>query len=328
MSILYWNLYALDKLPPYWNNRLLNYSFSDKIGVMPFRYAIQAEPLKPVSRHSTEPQSDADYEEVPQIVAEMDEKNGRYAVFSSNGKRVGDWLPVKKNKNLQGQYDGWLVKESPVLKTGMEQEINRGDYVLAHGSNNKKLILGRVFRNARQRSVVEQFISDWYWGLTLAHLYAEDLLRIPSAMVEGGYVPKERWEKKFAVSAFGDTGRREYYPVDEATAVADPDGHFGLFNSEGSLVTGWVRIAMSEEEHQALGTKLTSPSQKKMVYDLDVPLQDVFGTDLQFDDWVFSNHKNRSDFILCKVIGFKKDKVQLLGYSKYLDVGTRVVTLN
>lgn len=296
---------------------------------MPFRYAIQAEPLKPVSRLSIEPQSDDDYEEVPQIVAEMDEKNGRYAVFSSNGKRVGDWLPLKKNDRLQGQYDGWLVKESPVLKTGMEQEINRGDYVLSHDSSNKTLLLGRVFRNARQRSVVEQFVADWYWGLTLSHLSTEALLRIPAGMVEGGYVPKERWEKRFAVSAVdGSTGRKEYYPVDEATALAEPDGHFGLFNSEGTLITGWVRITMSEDEQLALGTKLTSPSYKKAVPELDVPLKDIFGTDLLFDDWVFSNHRNRSQFILCKVIGFTKGKVQLLGYSKYLDSGTRVVTLN
>jgi hypothetical protein len=296
---------------------------------MPFRYAIQAEPLEPVSRHSDLTQSDDDYEEVPQIVAEMDEKNGRYAVFSSTGKRVGDWLPLKKNDRLQGQYDGWLIKESPVLKTGMGQKINRGDYVLAHDSSNKTLILGRVFRNARQRSVVEQFVADWYWGLTLTHIPSEALLRIPAEMVEDGYVPVERWQKKFAVCAVdGSTGRKEYYPVDEATAVAEPDGHFGLFNSEGTLVTGWVRITMPDEELQALGTKLTSPSYKKAVPELSVPLQDIFGTDLLFDDWVFSNHRNRNEFILCRVIGFTKNKVQLLGYSKYNDAGTRVVSLN
>jgi hypothetical protein len=281
------------------------------------------------------PEDKYTYEEVPAIVAEFDTENGVYALFSSNGVKLSEWLLITQVDDVQKQWRLGRTKPGPVLKDSIGQDINQGDYLVAHRQKEESLELCQVVRNMQTKTATENLSSSRFASTAKAiqSRDPETYVKLPSELIEGGMIPTQHWEKRFALR-FAEhipyQGTREDYTlVDEDTAMKDESGHFGYFNN-GVLVSGWIPCPLNPHTARSLEDKIHS--KKKIMESLEVPLTDSMGTDIVLGDWVFSNYSNATLFMLCEVIGFTKDRVRLMGYantSPHMGLqGQRIITLN
>ena len=269
------------------------------------------------------------YTIVPVGVAEADEEFGRYALFSHNGTKVSKWLKTTKPAKLVELLRSGEKKPGDALKDSLQQDVTRGDYLLAHSPDNRRLELSQVVRNTQIKTFTESLVDTQHSGTDTEdavrpHL-PETHIKIPADMLDGGTVIPELLEKRFALL------ETKQIPitctvVDEATATKDGKGFFGYF-LRGEPVTGWIPCAVSTYEQ-----KLWDNEEEAQKEALSVPVTDIMGTDILLDDWVFTSNNHYNTFMLCRVIGFSADKVRLVAYKKYStdedSRGYRIFTLN
>jgi uncharacterized protein (DUF952 family) len=282
---------------------------------MPIKYAI---------RKVTSTQKVTYDEDVPHIVADMDEENGMYAIYSTNNVRLTDWIQLKASDSLQKALANGRMNPGPTLKDSIQQDINQGDYLFTHHYDQNDLELSLVVRNLKVKTEAQQLTNTRSWDDSLRKRNPEATLRIPKELIDGGPVVNEILRKGFAVQENHST----YHVVDETTASQDRAGRMGYFNSNGDLVTGWVRYSVPEQ-HQAYMAK-KKHNNKLVMETLDTPPTDALGTELMIGDWVFSNDNQYSTFMLSEIMGFTEDKVLLLGYYRLRNsfCGQYVITWN
>jgi hypothetical protein len=311
---------------------------------MPIRYAIRTERTTPLTRReATELKAQGysayegrySYEDVPPIVAETDETNGVYALFSSNGTKLSDWLLLKKPEVVEKELVLGRKKPGAALKDSIGQDIKQGDYIYTHSTDHQKLELSQILRNLKTKMIVEQISDSYCWSNSsgIRNRNPHSFIKIPSEVMEGGEVIPEQWEKRYVIHEIhernGSAHRSVFTPVDEATAMREETGHFGYFNSKGILVTGWVDVTPSKYDQETLEKKVHGG--RKVMDEPPVPVTDAMGTDIQLGDVVFSNDNHTNDFMLCEVIGFTKERVRLVAYDCVRGrniFGYRLVTLN
>lgn len=305
---------------------------------MPIKYAVRTiHPLTPEQEAEKKRLSylrKITYEEdVPHIVADMDEENGMYAIFSTNEVRLTDWLLLKTTDSLQKLLMLGRAKPGPILKDSIRQDIVQGDYVMTHNYDQSGLELSLVVRNLNVKVETQHLTNVRSWDDSLRKRNPEATLMIPKELIDGGTPIKEFWEKRFALREGADkaTGRGvRYHAVVEGAARLDEEsGCVGYFNSKGELVTGWVPYEASQWEEDYL--KKPVYNRKKVVEVLDVPMTDALGTALTLGDFVFSNDNHYNTFMLCEVMGFTEEKVLLLGYNKHSNAssqGYRAISWN
>jgi hypothetical protein len=181
-------------------------------------------------------------------------------------------------------------------------------------------------------------VGGYYWSGTsgMRTRTPNSFIKIPSALIEGGEVIPEQWEKRYIIHEVSDVNivgaehRSIFVPVDAATAMQNEQGHFGYFNSNGTPVTGWISIIPEKYDKEDL--EKTVHAGKKVMKESPVPVTDAMGTDIELGDIVFSNDNHPNDFMLCEVIGFTKERVRLVAYDcptvSRKTRGYRLVTLN
>lgn len=310
---------------------------------MPIQYAIRTKRTSPLTRAQQEERKaqgyswfdmNYSYEEVPHVVADMDEENGVYAFFADNGMKLSDWMLAKKSEETQKAYVLGRQKPGATMHDSVGQPIQPGDYLYTHSHDHQSLELSQLVRTMRSKIVVEQLTDSHYW----TKLRTRDpfsFVRIPTELMEGGGITPEPWTKKYSVreilrdhNNWGVRGEQFHF-TDEATALSELDGYFGYFNSRNEIVSGWIPITPSPSDAKLLSSKIHA--QKKVVESLETPLTDIMGTDILLGDFVFSNDNHFNEFMLCEVIGFTKERVRLVGYDykggRSLR-GYRIVTLN
>lgn len=271
-------------------------------------------------------------EDVPPIVAEMDEENGLYAIYSANGVRLSDWLVLKTSESLQKEQAQGNAKPGPTLKDSIQQDINAGDYLLTHNYDQNSLELNLVFRNLNVKTVAHQLTNERSWADSVRKRNPEATLKLPKELIDGGAILNEVWEKRFARRQQETVSNQRilsvYFTVDEIAAANSEEGFFGYFNSKGELISGWIDCAINPWTEKEV--KEGTYKRKKAVDSLDTPVTDALGAELSVDDWVFSNDNHYNTFMLCQVLGFTDEKVHLLGYSKYRNSmdGHRITTWN
>lgn len=289
---------------------------------MPIQYAIRTQRTSPLTREEqdafkaqgfAEFEIDYSYEDVPHVVAEMDEENGVYAFFSTNGTKISDWMLVKKSDENQKAYALGRQKQGALLYDSIGQPIHPGDYLYTHSHYyHSKLELTQLVRTLRSRIVVEH-LTDSHSQTKLKNDDPSSFLRVPPELVEGGKVTPAPWTKHYSICERVDDGSRfgsvNYLITDEATAQANPKGHFGYFNTENKIVGKWVPVIPTPEETEV---------RNRAWADLDTPLTDALGTDLLIGDLVFSVARNRNNFLLGEIIGFPNGKVQLVRYNHWV----------
>lgn len=289
---------------------------------MPIQYAIRTERTSPVTREEqndfkaqglSEFEIGYSYEEVPPVVAAMDEENGVYAFFADNGKKISDWMLVKKHDEIQKAYALGRQKQGALIYDSIGQPIHPGDYLYTHNRYyHSKLELTQLVRTLRSRIVVE-YLTDSHSQTKLKTDTSSSFIRIPPELVEGGKVTPATWTKQYSTREMVDDGSRfgsvNYLITDEATAQANPKGHFGYFNAENKLVGDWVPVLPTHDETEV---------RNRAWADLDTPLTDALGTDLLLGDLVFSVARNSNNFLLGEVIGFPTGKVQLVRYNYWV----------
>lgn len=308
---------------------------------MPIKYAIRTKRTSPLSRaeqyaHKAQGYSWFDmnytYEDVPPVVADMDEENGVYALFGDNGAKLSDWMPVQKSEETKKAFILGRQKPGAIMRDSIGQVIQSGDYLYTHSHDHQNLELSQLVRTMRSKIVVEQLTDSHYWT-KLRNRDPYSFIRVPTEIIEGGEVVPEAWTKKYSVrDTSASTPTRfveEFILVDEATAEAEKEGYFGFFNSKDEIVSGWITVTPNVFETKPLASKVHA--QKKVVQSLPVPHKDAMGTDILLGDFVFSNDNHCNDFMFCEVIGFTKERVRLVGYNykggRSLR-GSRVSTLN
>lgn len=310
---------------------------------MPIQYAIRTKRTVPLTRAEQYEYKERgyswfdmnySYEEVPFVVADMDEENGVYAFFGDNGTKLSDWMLVKKPEETEKAYVLGRQKPGSALHDSIGQVIQPGDYLYTHSHDHQNLELSQLVRTMRSKIIVEQLTDSHRWT-KLRSRDPNSFIRIPTELMEGGTVVTEAWTKQYSVreadeSEDGWVVRSEqFHFTDEATTKAEPGGHVGYFNSQNDIVSGWIPVTPSANDAKLLSSKVHA--QKKVVDSLETPLTDIMGTDILLGDFVFSNDNHRNDFMLCEVIGFTKERVRLVGYSyrggRSLR-GYRVITLN
>lgn len=310
---------------------------------MPIQYAIRTKRTTPLTRaeqyeHKAQGYSWFDmnytYEEVPPVVADMDEENGVYALFGDNGTKLSDWMLVKKSEEIQKGYLLGRQKPGAMMHDSIGQPIQLGDYLYTHSHDHQSLELSRLVRTMRSKIIVEQLTASHYWT-KLRTRDPHSFIRIPTELMEGGEVTPEPWTKRYSVREIiqnhnnrGVAGEQFHF-TDEATAREELDGYVGYFNSRNEIVSGWIAITPSPSDAKLLASKVHA--QKKVMDSLETPLTDIMGTDILLGDFVFSNDNHFNEFMLCEVIGFTKERVRLVGYDykggRSLR-GYRIVTLN
>lgn len=308
---------------------------------MPIKYAIRTKRTSPLTRaEQTELKTQGysglevkySYEDVPHIVAEMDEENGVYAAFSEAGVKLSDWMTMKKPEEVQKEIELARKKPGTPLKDSIGQDIYHGDYVFTHSHNHQQLELSQVVRNLKVKTVVEQMTDAYYWSGTTALRSRKPniFIKLPTPLIEGGEVIPEKWEKRFSVYKTEDRRKNyeetDFIPVDEAHAMQGSTGHFGFFDPKGKSLIGWVPASPDACDQELLDR--TVHAGKKVVKELAVPLTDIMGTDILLGDVVFSNDNHTNDFMICEVIGFTKERVRLVAYGRFGITGYRLVTLN
>lgn len=289
---------------------------------MPIQYAIRTQRTSPLTREEqdafkaqgfAEFEINYSYEDVPHVVADMDEENGVYAFFSTNGTKISDWMLVKKSDENQKAYALGRQKQGALLYDSIGQLIHPGDYLYTHSRYyHSKLELTQLVRTLRSRIVVE-YLTDSHSQTKLKTDDPSSFLRVPAELIEGGEVAPTAWTKQYSLREMVDDGSRfgsaNYLITDEATAQANPKGHFGYFNTENKIVGKWVPFILTPEETEV---------RNRVWADLDTPLTDALGTDLLIGDLVFSVARNRNNFLLGEVIGFTKGKIQLVRYNHWV----------
>ena len=310
---------------------------------MPIQYAIRTKRASPLTRaeqyeHKAQGYSWVDmnfsYEEVPHVVADMDEENGVYAFFADNGMKLSDWMLVKKPEETQKAYVLGRQKPGTTMHDSIGQRIQPGDYLYTHSHDHQNLELSQLVRTMRSKIIVEQLTDSHRWT-KLRSRDPHSFIRISTELMDGGEITPEPWTKRYSVREVlanhnsRGVGGEHFHFTDEATALAELDGYVGYFNSRNEIVSGWVSVTPSPSDAKLLNSKVHA--QKKVVESLETPLTDIMGTDILLGDFVFSNDNHYNDFMLCEVIGFTKERVRLVGYGykggRSLR-GYRIVTLN
>lgn len=304
---------------------------------MPIKYAIRTElnaplPKKEVAEYKAQNYSAHDlkfhYEEVPSMVAEMDEENGVYAVFSNNGVKLSDWILMKEPEAITEVKDKWRTKPLHSLKDAIKQELQPGDYVFIDVSGFRKLELNRVVHVLKSGVVVESFGKG---KITIRKRWELMFIKIPAELLTDGTITPEKYEKRYAVHESQDERHSFlslHHPVDEVTARQSEEGMFSYFNSRGEQITGWTWIKLEDRLLEKLNSKVYYD--EEIVESLPIPLTDALGSDIMLGDLVFSN-MNYHHFMMCEVVGFTKNKVLLLAYLAYhegIENGQRTLTLN
>lgn len=305
---------------------------------MPIQYAIASHrpgPISPEEQAGLEAlgyfgsELNFIYTIVPATVAEADEEFGRYALFSHNGTKVSKWLRTTKSAKLVEILRTGEKKPGEVLKDSLQQDVVRGDYLLAHSHDYTRLELSQVVRNTQVKTFTENLVDSQQYGTDTENAVRPHLpethIRIPADMMTGGTVIPELLEKRFALLETRQTPIT-CTVVDEETAINDGKGFFGYFLN-GEPVTGWIPYVLSQYEQ-----KLWDSEEDAQKVALSLPLTDIMGTDILLKDWVFTSNNHYNTFMLCRVIGFSEDKVRLVAYKKYnteeSSRGYRIFTLN
>lgn len=305
---------------------------------MPIKYAIRSNkddstPTTEVSSQEHHAWNDgyASYEDVPAGVAEMAGKDGRCAIFSELGSRLSDWNPLYKDEKVAKAWAAGAKDSGPAHRDCMEQIIQPGDYLFSHGFEFRTLDLGVAIRSTKTKVVTED-LTGWSFSKTeVRNRNPEALLRIPAELIDGGTPRDIEFETMYAIQYETRDENRvtyEYEQVNEATAKASPNGHFGYFErSNANSVTGWVSMEMNQREKETLAN--TRFGNKHIVQELEELHKDALGSELNLGDWVFTGDNHYSTFIIAKVIGFTDHKVRLHGYQKGYEVnGYRKITMN
>lgn len=309
---------------------------------MPIRYAIRSERKVPLTAAESAqlktqgysaPEMKCSYEDVPPVVADVDEENGMYALFSESGVKLSKWMTVKKPEEVEQALMLGRRKPGSPLKDSIGQEISQGDYVFTHSHDHRNLELSQVVRNMSAKMVVEQLANTPYWSgsSALRTRNPHSFIKVPTEVIEGGVVIPEKWEKRFSIDIGTKQSRvyreEHFVPIDKTTARQDTAGHFCFYDSKNAPVTGWISIIPDNNyDAELLARKVHAG--KKLVEELPVPLTDAMGTDILLGDIVFSNDNHTNDFMLCEVIGFTKERVRLVAYESAGVAGYRIITLN
>jgi hypothetical protein len=288
---------------------------------MPIQYAIRTKRTAAIAREEqddlkaqgfSEFELDYSYEDVPYVVADMDEENGVYAFFAENGTKISDWMLVRKPDEIQQAYVQGRQKQGASIYDSIGQSIHPGDYLYTHNRYyHSKLELTHLVRNLRSRIVVE-YLTDSQAQTKLKTGDPSAFLRIPSELVEGGKVTPATWTKQYAIRSMVDGSRFgpfNYLITDKTTAQANPQGHFGYFNAENKIVGQWVPIIPTPDEIKVRNRAWEC---------LDTPLTDALGTDILLGDLVFSVARHSNQFLLGEVIGFREGKLQLVRYNHHM----------
>lgn len=268
------------------------------------------------------------YQRVPQIAAEVDEENGRWAIFATSGERLTHWRVLEEAKSSPEDL-------GPVQIDNFGQELVAGDYAFSHGTDFESLELSQILRNTKARCVAEKLSSQSY-SANISNRDPFALFRVPIEVIEGGVIPTMEFDTIYSVreEILNEQNKLDPFVVtDEATARNDVDnGYFSLIHSTSPVactVTGWIKIATSQWEDKALAKKKFG--HKFIVTQLETPLTDAIGLELFVGDWVVTGDNHYSDFMLAKVIGFTDNKVHVVGYKRYgakLIEGSRDITMN
>lgn len=289
---------------------------------MPIQYAIRTERTIPLTHAEQNDYKERgyslydmnfSYEEVPYVVADMNEENGVSAIFTEDGKKLSDWMLVKKSEEIQKGYLLGRQKPGSPMHDSIGQLIQPGDYLYTHNRYyHSKLELTHLVRTLRSRIVVE-YLTDSHSQTKLKTDDPSAFLRIPAELIEGGEVTPTAWTKQYSIREMVDDGSRfgsaSYLITDEATAQASPKGYFGYFNAENRIVGEWVPVIPTPHEVEVRNLAWE---------DLDTPLTDALGTDILLGDLVFSVARNSNSFLLGEVIGFPNGKIQLVRYNHWV----------
>ena len=264
------------------------------------------------------PEDKFSYEEVPAIVAEVDTENGVSAVFSSNGMKLSQWAPLKKSPELEKLWALGASKPGKPLKDSIGQDVQRGDYIMTHATKQTTLELSRVIRTTGSKVIAENLSSPAF-SSTAKSVKPRDpksVIRIPYEMIDGFFGDPLLFEKRYAIrnaETIPYIGIKEEYLETTNVGASKSDlGHFAYFNGN-QLISGWIPYSEPVNSYSFEAAKRRS----KIERSLEVPFTDAMGTDIRADDWVFSNDNHAHGFSLCRVIGFTKNRVRLVGYKEY-----------